>query len=130
MKKLIIGLALIASASMYAQDLTYNCRLENEKEVKIKDTIKRKIRYNDKEIIFENYFIDSEFDFDDKNLVLNIDSIVEKNRLRYTITEDWYYCSGPGGKYIAIGLGTSYISLYFLASEVDVFEEIFQALKE
>lgn len=125
MKKLVLLFLLFGCvSSIHAQDLIFNCRTETNKEVKVVDTIKRKIKQVENKIVFESYK-------DGKDLVLNIDSIVKNTKaLGLKKDKDWYYCTDEYDfKYIVIGLGSSYVSLYQIFSDVDIFEEVFTSLK-
>lgn len=126
MKKLILSLLLFLFAtSMYSQELVYNCHLSNNRSPEVVDEIKRTIKKVDNTIIFQPYK-------NNRDLVLNIDSVVNNPKgLGLKKNKDWYYCTDKYHfRYIVIGLGTSQISLFQLITEVDVFEEIFNSLKE
>lgn len=125
MKKLVLLFLLGCASLSHAQDLTFNCRTETTKDTKIIDTIKRKIKHTDNKIIFQRYK-------DGEDLVLNIDSIVKNTKaLGLKKNKDWYYCTDEYKfKYIVIGLGSPFVSLYQIFSDIDVFEEQFSSLKE
>lgn len=132
MNKLLLLLFLSAiTLSAYSQDLIYNCRLDVGKKVEVKDNIKRTIKKIGKTLTFENYYTNSTL-ANEKDLVLHIDSVVNKKReFGLKKQEDWYYCTCDlGFKYIVLGLGSSNISLYQIFSEIDVFEEQFSSLKQ
>lgn len=124
MKKLLLSLLFGCVSSIHAQNLIFNCRTETNKEVKVVDTIKRKIKQVENKIVFESYK-------DGEDLVLNIDSIVKNTKaLGLKKDKDWYYCTDEYKfNHIVIGLGSSSVSLYQIFSDLDVFEEEFTSLK-
>lgn len=130
MKKLLMLLLVLGCIPMsYAQDIVFNCRIENKKKAEIKDVIKREIKHTGNKIIFENYFTESKFE--NKDLTLSVDSIVPKKKAFENFKRNWYYCTSElGFKYIVIGLESANIHLYQVCSEIEVFEEIFSSLKE
>lgn len=126
MKKVVLSsLLFLFAANLYSQELVYNCHLSNNRVPEVVDEIKRTIKKVDDIIIFQPYK-------NNQDLVLKIDSVVNNPKgLGWKKDKDWYYCKDKYNfKYIVIGLESSNISLYQLISEVDVFEEIFNSLKE
>lgn len=132
MKKLVLlFLLFVCVSSIHAQDLIFNCRTKTNKEVKVVDTIKRKIKHTDNKIIFENYYINSTYYMEDKDLTLNIDSVVPKSMAFDKYERDWYYCTSDlGFKYIIIDLESANVRLFQICSEVEIFEEVFSSLRE
>lgn len=128
MKKVLLLMMLMVCMGGFAQDYTYNCWIENNKDAKVKDTVSRKIVKSDNSIIVTNYY--SSPAFDNKDLVLIIDSVVPKRRALDSTVKDWYYCTcSLGFKYILLGLNTNTVNLFNVLSEIEVYEDVFNSLK-
>lgn len=134
MKKVLLLLFVAISSFAYSQQsangLTYNCMISNDKSPKVIDTKNRKIYKDGNNIIITKY------DDEGRDLRLKIDSVVNRvSKLPYSNKSgEWYYCTRIVSKdvslnYIVLGLNTSTVKLYNIFSEVEVFEEMFSALK-
>lgn len=134
MKKVLLLLFVAISSFAYSQQsangLIYNCMISNDKSPKVIDTKNRKIYKDGNNIIITKY------DDEGRDLRLKIDSVVNRvSKLPYSNKSGkWYYCTRIVSKdislnYIVLGLNTSTVRLYNIFSEVEVFEEMFSALK-